>query len=350
MNESGGGRNGLDESNRRHEVHGAAAEPEMSPRHGASANREVHLANPTVKRALVAAALIAVPMVFGLAGRGRIARAQDQAAPSQNAEKPTTSSAPQQSQPAQPAQPAPPNPSAQSAPATPEGDNSDHPVAPVFSLTTLDGKKFNLADYKGKVVLLDFWATWCGPCRIEIPGFVEMQDRYASAGFSVVGIDMDDDPAAVPEFARQFRMNYPVAVGDARVSELYGGVYGLPTAFLIGRDGRVYAKLQGAFPVGVFDREVRALLAVKETEVPTGFDQKIDLGDPDAVNSEVPGINLTKLTAEQKDAYKKQLEKGFCTCGCNRNLLDCRINDRGCGVSLKAAREQLRKFLAAQKQ
>ncbi len=218
-------------------------------------------------------------------------------------------------------------------------------MAPGFSLTDLNGKKLDLADYRGKVVLLDFWATWCGPCRIEIPGFVEMQDRYVSEGFSVIGIDMDDSPSAVPEFFKEFRMNYPVAMGDVRISQLYGGVYGLPTAFIIGRDGRIYAKHEGAFPVAVFDREVQQLLAVKGTDVPAGFNQRIELGDPDEINSEVPGINLTKLSAEQKEGYKKQLEKGLCTCGCNRNLLDCRLNDRGCGVSLKAAKEQLEKFL-----
>ena len=292
-------------------------------------------------RILAASALIALVASIGLVMLGRVTRAQVQTSPGSAQQKP----APSAVQATQPAQPTPPAQTAQQTPPTPPKDTSDHPMAPAFSLTDVTGKKLNLADYKGKVVLLDFWATWCGPCRIEIPGFVEMQERYRSAGFAVIGISMDDGPAAVPQFVREFRMNYPVAMGDARISELYGGVYGLPTAFIIGRDGRIYAKLEGAFPATVFDRAVRQLLAVKEGEVPAGFDQKIDLGDPDAVNSEVPGINLSKLSAEQKEEYKKQLEKGLCTCGCNRNLLDCRINDRGCGISLRAAREQLEKFL-----
>jgi thiol-disulfide isomerase/thioredoxin len=286
------------------------------------------------KTPAVALAVIAVVVGFGLVRRGGIARAQNQMPPApQNTTAPSTAQQVQPAQPVQRAQPA------------PEKDTSDHPVAPGFSLKDLDGKKLDLTNYKGKVVLLDFWATWCGPCRVEIPGLVEMQDRYASEGFSVIGISMDDDPSAVPAFFKEFRMNYPVALGDAKISELYGGVYGLPTAFIIGRDGRIYAKHEGAFPVAVFDREVRQLLAVKGTDTPTGFPQKIDLGDPDEINSEVPGVNLTKLSAEQKEGYKKQLEKGLCTCGCNRNLLDCRLNDRGCGVSLKAAKEQLEKLL-----
>ncbi|MGD0326832.1 MAG: redoxin domain-containing protein, partial [Terriglobia bacterium] len=114
----------------------------------------------------------------------------------------------------------------------------DHPGAPPVSLTDIGGKKLDLADYKGKVVVLDFWATWCEPCRIEIPGLVEMQDKYAKQGFSVIGISLDDEPGPVVEFYKEFKMNYPVAVGNQRVGELYGGIFGLPTTFLIGRDGR----------------------------------------------------------------------------------------------------------------
>ncbi|PYU97451.1 MAG: hypothetical protein DMG26_21355 [Acidobacteria bacterium] len=118
----------------------------------------------------------------------------------------------------------------------------DHPLAPDFSLGDLSGQKLRLADYRGKVVLLDFWATWCGPCRIEIPGFVELQNRYRDKGFTIIGISMDDGPEPVKEFYREFKMNYPVALGDEKVSELYGGIIGLPTSLLIGRDGRIYAK------------------------------------------------------------------------------------------------------------
>jgi len=296
-----------------------------------------------------AVAVIAMVAAFAFVKRDGIVRAQNQASPNAGPNQGPNPAAAPQKLPApsstQQVQPVPPAQSAQSGQQAPEKDTSAHPIAPDFSLTDLSGKKLDLADYKGKVVLLDFWATWCGPCRIEIPGFVEMQDRYASEGFSVIGLSMDDDPSAVPGFFKEFRMNYPVAMGDAKISELYGGVYGLPTAFIIGRDGRIYAKLEGAFPVVVFDRDVQQLLALKATDVPTGFNQRIELGDPNEINSEVPGVNLTKLSAEQKEAYKKQLEKGLCTCGCNRNLLDCRLNDRGCGVSLKAAKEQLEKFL-----
>ncbi|MGH7867405.1 MAG: TlpA family protein disulfide reductase, partial [Candidatus Dormibacteraceae bacterium] len=121
-----------------------------------------------------------------------------------------------------------------------------YPAAPDFSVTDLSGQNVKLSGYRGDVLLLDFWATWCGPCRMEIPGFVQLQDRYRGQGFRVLGISMDDDVQPVHEFYQQFHLNYTVAMGNDRLGELYGGIIGLPTTFLIGRDGRIYDKVAGA--------------------------------------------------------------------------------------------------------
>jgi peroxiredoxin len=134
-------------------------------------------------------------------------------------------------------------------------------LAPDFSVTAIDGKTISLADYKGKVVLLDFWATWCAPCRTEIPHFVDMQNKYGSEGFQVIGISMDDDAKPVREFSQQYKLNYPVAVGDDKLAERYGGVLGLPVNFIIDRDGRIYSKHLGATDVSVFDQEVQHFLS-----------------------------------------------------------------------------------------
>jgi thiol-disulfide isomerase/thioredoxin len=229
----------------------------------------------------------------------------------------------------------------------------NHPIAPDFSLTDLSGRKLNLSDYKGKVVLLDFWATWCGPCQIEIPWFVELQNRYGSQGLAIIGISMDDGMEPVVDFYRRYKMNYPVALGDAQLEELYGGILGLPTTFLIGRDGRIYAKHEGATGPRVFEEEIKELLAMEPTAeaqdfMPAGGARNpgnIELGDPEEVNSEVPGVNLSHLTAAQKEAFKKQLEAQHCTCPCKLNLLKCRQVDRKCQISLRLAREELDKFL-----
>ena len=230
----------------------------------------------------------------------------------------------------------------------------EHPMSPAFSLTDLNGRNLELASYKGKVVLLDFWATWCGPCRIEIPGFVGLQDRYREEGLAVIGISLDDSPEPVREFYREYKMNYPVAMGDEKVSELFGGILGLPTAFLIGRDGRIYSKHIGATDISVFEEEIKELLAAESAQEAASFKPaararpsgKIELGDPAEVDSEVPGVNLSKLTPQQVAAFKKHLETMQCDCGCKLNLLKCRLDDRSCGVSRRLARQELERFMS----
>gem|GEM_PF-307948 len=233
--------------------------------------------------------------------------------------------------------------------------SSDNPQAPDFALPELNGQTLRLSDYRGKVVLLDFWATWCGPCQMEIPGFIQLQNKYRDQGFTVIGVSLDDSTEPVKEFYNEFKMNYPVAMnGSKKVDLLYGGIIGLPTAFLIGRDGRIYAKHSGAQPNSVFEDEVKLLLAVQGTSEAKDFHteghaeegSKIELATPEEVNSEIPGVDISKLTPQQKTDFKKVLASQQCNCGgCKYNLLDCRRLDSTCPVSRKAAKEQLAQLL-----
>lgn len=118
----------------------------------------------------------------------------------------------------------------------------DRKVAPDFALKDANGATVKLSDYKGKVVLLDFWATWCGPCKIEIPWFIEFEQAYKDKGFSVVGVSMDEDGwNVVKPYIDARKVNYRILLGTEQVGQLYGGVDSLPTTYLIDRSGKIAA-------------------------------------------------------------------------------------------------------------
>jgi thiol-disulfide isomerase/thioredoxin len=135
-------------------------------------------------------------------------------------------------------------------------------LAPDFELQTLDGNNLKLSDLRGKAVLLNFWATYCGPCKIEMPWFVELQKEYGPQGFQIVGVAMDDASTEdIAKFAKEMGVNYPILLGKESVGESYGGVNALPTTFFLDRDGKLIAREFGLQSRSVFVDHIKKALS-----------------------------------------------------------------------------------------
>ncbi len=141
-------------------------------------------------------------------------------------------------------------------------DDKAKPANMDFVLKDMDGKDLNLADLKGKVVLLNFWATWCGPCKYEIPMFVELQEQYRDKGVVFLGLSVDDPPEKLRPFAEQYKINYPILVGNGRddVQDAFGPVWGIPVTFMISRDGKICKRHMGLASKDQFAKEIESLL------------------------------------------------------------------------------------------
>jgi thiol-disulfide isomerase/thioredoxin len=224
----------------------------------------------------------------------------------------------------------------------------DPDPAPDFQLKDLDGKDLSLASAKGKVILLNFWATWCGPCRAEIPSLIALQDHYKD-NLLIIGLVVDeDDPDAVKQFAESEGINYPMALSTINIRIAYGGIPALPTLFVINREGRIVQKHVGLFHPALYETEVRALLDLPivnkvETFQDTG---EIFLKHADRATT-LPGVDMTKLTPEQRLVALHRFNAEECPCGCKLTLAQCRINDSACPISKDRAAAIVKEILAA---
>jgi len=222
--------------------------------------------------------------------------------------------------------------------------------APPFLVNDLEGNIISTAALRGKVMLLNFWATWCPPCREEIPELIDLATRYKDS-LLIVGVSMDDaPPAAVKRFADSAGINYPIVMGSREMVREYGGVPALPTAFVVDTEGRVVQKHVGLFPAYVYENEVRALLKLPVDVTIQTFEDTGQIFLKNAtLATELPGVDFSALTAEQKKAALKRMNTESCDCGCKLTLAQCRINDTSCPVSLKLAAKVVQEAAADSK-
>ncbi len=144
---------------------------------------------------------------------------------------------------------------------------STHPTAPDFTLPTPDGKKIKLSDYRGKVVILDFWATWCPPCRRGIPDLIDLKKRYGDKGLEIIGISLDEitrgTQAQVIPFMKNYGINYPIVFGNMQIVQNFGGIRSIPTSFVIDKDGKIIANFVGLRPEQDYEALVKKALGIK---------------------------------------------------------------------------------------
>jgi len=213
-------------------------------------------------------------------------------------------------------------------------------AAPVFAARDLDGHSLSSASFRGKVVLINFWATWCPPCRAEIPDLIALQDKYRDR-LQIIGISQDEvPPDVVKRFVADHGINYPVVMTSPEIEKLFPGISALPTSFIVDRDARIVQKHVGMLTARTTEYETRHLAglpvnaSIEEVDQTQGL--KLENG---AQLMTIPGVDLTKLSAAKRTEALQKLNAQACTCGCDLTVAKCRVDDPNCGVSLPLARQ-----------
>ena len=209
---------------------------------------------------------------------------------------------------------------------------------PELTMTTLDGKTITSKDLAGKVVIYNFWATWCVPCRTEIPDLIKLQTQYKDH-LVIIGVLSEDEPGPnVSRFASDYKMNYAIVPETPELTAAFTGIYALPTTFMVAPDGRIMQKHVGQIRPAQIELETRVLAKLPvDAEVEFEPDDKEAVLASTARATEVPGVDLTVLTPAQKTIALNRLNDEPCTCGCGLTIAQCRINDSTCTLSPKLA-------------
>ena len=216
----------------------------------------------------------------------------------------------------------------------------DPKPAPAFTVRDLEGRDISPASLRGKVVIVNFWATWCGPCRAEIPDLVALQEKYKDT-LQVIGISEDEAGVeVVKRFAAEHRVNYPVAMMTPDIEKLYPGISALPTSFILDRESRVVQKHVGMLSARTSEYEARHLAGLAVNASIVEFDQTQGLMIVNGAQATtIPGVDLASLPVAKRTEALQKLNAQPCTCGCDLTVARCRVDDPTCGVSLPLARQ-----------
>jgi cytochrome c biogenesis protein CcmG/thiol:disulfide interchange protein DsbE len=222
---------------------------------------------------------------------------------------------------------------------------SDPKPLQAFTMQDLDGRQISTSDWRGKVVFVNFWATWCLPCRAEIPDLVALQEKYREQ-LQIIGVSEDEgSPEAVRRFASEHKVNYPIVMFTPELKRYFTNVYALPTTFVIDRETRIVQKHLGMLTPTITEMEARALagLDVNASIEKVDPDQPVKLENAAEVTS-IPGVDLAHLSPERRLEAVQKLNAEGCTCGCDLTIAKCRIDDPQCPVSLPHARAIVEKI------
>jgi thiol-disulfide isomerase/thioredoxin len=221
-------------------------------------------------------------------------------------------------------------------------------VAP-FTVTDLSGRTLSSADWKGKVVLVNFWATWCPPCLAEIPDLIALQNKYRDR-LVVVGVSEDEiSHDLIKRFAEERKINYPIVMTNPDLQARFTGVIALPTTFVLDPDGKIAYKRVGILHPEQTEGVTRALAGLPLRARIERVDDPARLSAEGVAQiKDVPGVDLSQIPAARKADVLQALNTENCTCGCGLSVAKCRIDDPQCDVSLPVAKKIVAKYSAAQ--
>jgi thiol-disulfide isomerase/thioredoxin len=211
---------------------------------------------------------------------------------------------------------------------------------PAFTMHDLDGTAISSDSLRGKVTIVNFWATWCPPCRAEIPDLIALQNKYHDQ-LQIIGVSQDETgPDVVRQFATEQGMNYPIVMSTPELERIFTGIYALPTSFIIDRNVQIVQKHVGMLNAATTEGETRLLAGLSiDATVEYVEDETKAMIRNAAQATKIPGVDLDSLSPAARAECLTELNTEHCTCGCNLTLAACRINDPTCSISLPLAQK-----------